>query len=113
MSLYSGKLSTRSDSCRKRCGDSVSDMLTVEYSLGFGAEEEHDANANASKIHKHSKHYLKLGIKLKERFQVTIMVTVIITSFVICNAPGAILYLLTLNHVISRKVGRLSCLFVH
>ncbi|VDM56583.1 unnamed protein product [Angiostrongylus costaricensis] len=39
----------------------------------------------------------------KAEQKVTIMVTVIITSFVICNAPGAILYVAHQNHITFRK----------
>ncbi|PIO72188.1 hypothetical protein TELCIR_05894 [Teladorsagia circumcincta] len=46
-----------------------------------------------------------LEARNKTERKVTIMVTVIITSFVICNAPGAILSFLLLNNAISRKVG--------
>uniref|UniRef100_A0A0K0DB27 G_PROTEIN_RECEP_F1_2 domain-containing protein n=1 Tax=Angiostrongylus cantonensis TaxID=6313 RepID=A0A0K0DB27_ANGCA len=44
----------------------------------------------------------------KAEQKVTIMVTAIITSFVICNAPGAILYVAHQNHITFRKVGAVT-----
>ncbi|KAK5979874.1 putative G-protein coupled receptor F59B2.13, partial [Trichostrongylus colubriformis] len=44
-----------------------------------------------------------LEARNKNERKVTIMVTVIITSFIVCNAPGAILTFLTLNNFISGK----------